>query len=134
MVRTFLCQPLEDPKVFSDDYEPTCGCCTRNGLILIASGSTNDIYVYSATGRSNCRTLFAFQSIGVVKKLAHCSFGGYVISLERKWQEPRNTSNQRAVFQYARVYVNWMKEQEGRSYPLQHRSGYGLSFQYICMV
>ena len=123
MVRTFLCQPLADPKVFSDEYEPTCGCCTKNGLVLIASGTTNAIYVYSASGRSSCKTLFVFQSIGSARKLAHCSFGNYIISLERKWQETRGSFNQRNAFQYARVYVNWMKEQKSGTDFMQNRSG-----------
>jgi len=124
MVRTFLCQPLADSKVFSDEYEPKCGCCTKNGLVLIASGCTNEVYVYSAYGRSGGRNLFKFQSIGAVRKLSHCSFGNYIISLERKWQDIRGGSNPRAAFQYARVYVNWMKSQVEEKYPMQQRNGY----------
>ena len=124
MVRTFLCQPLADSKVFSDEYEPNCGCCTKNGLVLIASGCTNEIYVYSAYGRSGGRNLFKFQSIGAVRKLAHCSSGNYIISLERKWQDVRGGLNPRAAFQYARVYVNWMKSQVDEAYPVQLRNGY----------
>lgn len=117
MVRTFLCQPLADPKVFSDEYEPSCCCCASSGLILIASGSSNTIYVYSASGRVGGRKTFTFQSVGISKKLAHCSFGNYVASLERKHQEFRgNLSPRGTLFHYARVYLNWTKEQDDLSH------------------
>lgn len=123
MVRTFLCQPLADPKVFSDEYEPTCCCCTSNGLILIASGASNAIHVYSALSRAGCRKVFGFQSIGTSKKLAHCSLGNYIASLECKCHETRGGLNQRSPLQFARVYVNWTKVQESGPIILQQRIG-----------
>ena len=123
MVRTFLCQPLADPKVFSDEYEPTCCCSTASGLILIASGSSNAVHVYSASGRSSCRTVLLFETVGIAKKLTYCSFGNYVASLESKWQEPRGSLNPRVILQYARVYVNWMKERDSGTYITQKKIG-----------
>ena len=121
MVRTLLCQPLCDPKVFSDNYEPTCCCCTPNGLILIGSGS-GSIHVYSASGRSTCRIVHSFPAAGISKKLAYCSFRGYIISVETKSLESRSGTNSRA--HNARVYVNWTNLPGESSYLTHHRAGY----------
>ena len=123
MVRTILCQPVSEPKAFSDDYEPSSCCCTPNGLILIASSSGN-IHVYLASEKSNNRSIYKFQIGGVAKKILYCNYGGYIFSLENKLTDYHASVNHKGLVHQARIYLNWTTQPADARYLTQHRVGY----------
>eukprot|EP00794_Sanderia_malayensis_P015270 gene15270-16846_t len=122
MVRTILCQPVSEPKVFTDEYDATSTCCTPDGLILISSSAGN-IHVYFASEK-NSGTRCSYKIGGVANKIVHCSHVGYIATLENKLNEYHSTLSHKSLVNQARVYVNWATQPSDARCLISLRAGY----------
>ena len=106
MVRTVLCHPFVEHKGFTDQYDASCICCTKDDRALIASlyGSINLIDLKT----SDHSVLYKFQSVGVPVKMVFSDKHQFLLSLESKLQDYRSGLLPREMNCQARVYLNIM--------------------------
>ena len=132
MVRTILCQPVSEARVFSDEFEPTSVCCTSNGYVLLAS-NWGVIHVY-AVDQSGCPRIHKFASNGIPGKLIYCEHGGHVVALENKLQDFKVGiyGKPYSQFRQVRVYLNWLRSpDQNDKYLISHRIGYSDNNIYL---
>ena len=106
MVRTVLCHPFVEHKGFTDQYDASCICCTKDDRALIASlyGSINLIDLKTP----DHSVLHKFPSVGVPVKMVFCDKQQFLLSLESKLQDYRAGLSPRDMNCQARVYLNIM--------------------------
>lgn len=98
MVRVLLCHHFKSQKVFSESYQPTSLCSTKEFLFVGIGGCK--VFVYSLQ-QANFPLVCQFSTISTAIKLICNDNSSYVATIERR--------QQRDAMKFSRVYFNWEK-------------------------
>lgn len=98
MVRVLLCHYFKSQKVFSESYQPTSLCSTKEFLFVGIGGCK--VFVYSLQ-QANFQLVCQFSTISTAVKLICNDTSNYVATIERR--------QQRDAMKFSRVYFNWDK-------------------------
>lgn len=98
MVRVLLCHYFKSQKVFSESYQPTSLCSTKEFLFVGIGGCK--VFVYSLQ-QPNFQLVCQFSTISTAVKLICNDTSNYVATIERR--------QQRDAMKFSRVYFNWDK-------------------------
>lgn len=98
MVRVLLFHYFKSQKVFSESYQPTSLCSTKEFLFVGIGGCK--VFVYSLQ-TPNFPLVCQFSTISTAVKLICNDTSNYIATIERR--------QQRDAMKYSRVYFNWDK-------------------------
>lgn len=104
MVKTFLCHPFNEEKEFTDQYNPSCFCSTRDSRYLIGSlyGTINVVEL----NKNTLSGLYKFPSVAIPVKMIFCDQKQFLLSLESRLQDYRTGMLTKEMNCQARVYCN----------------------------